>query len=72
MTHPNRSRRRANALRRKLHAERCEPLPALEQLIRANERAHAHLKRYPHPPLYRLSYAYPKPVQPTCYDFQRV
>jgi hypothetical protein len=72
MSHPARSRRKANARRRKAAEIRQSPLSLMEQLDRRNDRAHAHLSRYPVPPFYRYSYDEPRPRQPRCYDLQSV
>jgi hypothetical protein len=72
MTHPSRSRRKANVVRRKLATESQAPLGALVQLQRRNENAYVRAKRYPVPPLHRLSYNYAKPTQPKCYQLQSV
>lgn len=72
MTHPTRSRRRANVARRKLAAEKQKSPDPLVELERRNQNAYAHARRYPVPPLYRLSYKYPKPTQPKCYELQSV
>ncbi len=65
------ARRRLNEQRR-IDARRMnQPLPMDGpggQLERAAERAEAHRRRYPVPPLYRMSYRHPLPVQPLCYQ----
>jgi hypothetical protein len=52
MAHTNRSNRNKNAARRKLGAEKQQPLPMEEQVRRAEARAAAHKARYPKPPVY--------------------
>lgn len=70
MTHPNRSRRKANARRRLEAAAKQTPKAPEEQAQRREWRLALRQKLYPHPPAYRYSYADPKPVQPMCYDLR--
>lgn len=67
--HPARSRRYANASRRKLCAFRCRPLPPEEQEKRRVWKATLQAKRYPHPPKYADDNG-PQPMQPACYIFR--
>lgn len=71
MSHVSRSNRNANALRRIHAAIQQQPVPLVEQQKRAEANAAADLRRYPHPPKYRYSYAEPPPVQPLCYEVAR-
>jgi hypothetical protein len=71
MSHTNRSRRRANTARRERAAEKQAPLSVEDQRILAAANAKSKLRRYPHPPLYRLSYKHAEPVQPLRYQYNR-
>lgn len=71
MPHVNRSRRKANAARRLMRSIRQHPVTPARQRELAEARAAEHLRRYPHPPVYRYRDSDPKPVQPLCYEFVR-
>ena len=64
MSKHNRNRRAAGVARAQKYVS------VADQKIRATERAEGHLRRYPHPPRYRYSYAENPPEQPACYTRQ--
>lgn len=71
MAHATRAARKKNTARRKAREQRCLPLSAAEQGRRAEENRAATARRYPVPPVYRYSYADPRPHQPACYPSSR-
>lgn len=69
MSHPNRSARKANVLRRKEQERRQKPLPIEEQHRRRDANAAARLARYPVPPVYGDAGELTPTLQPASYAF---